>query len=60
MYEILDLLRLPDIRGNIIKSTKLEIAYKNARSKVFGLKSLYLIEEAKVDRARRRHNEKYF
>jgi hypothetical protein len=46
--------------NNIIKSTKLERAYKNVRSKVYRLRSLYLIEEVKADRARRRHNEKYF
>jgi DNA-binding PadR family transcriptional regulator len=45
---------------DIIKSTKIEMTQKNVYYKIRNLKSLNLIEEATVDKKRRRHNEKYF
>ncbi|HET7147794.1 MAG TPA: hypothetical protein VFI73_04775, partial [Candidatus Nitrosopolaris sp.] len=43
---------------NLIKSTEMEMAYKNVRNRVQKLKSLNLIEKTKVDK-RTRHNDKY-
>lgn len=43
----------------LVKSTKLERAYKNVRDRIQKLKSLKLIEETDL-RGKRRHNEKYY
>ena len=45
---------------DIVRSTIIERAYKNVYYKIQKLKSLNLIEEAKVDKKRLRHNEKHF